>query len=383
QGAAQLGQDSALEVVFRQPSAGRAVTWTGPGFARVPSGAGLRFAVNNIPLAMDFAITIRYEPEVFVMTRVVVGRARSTPAACPALLWGEPLPAGCNRAVFLLNRVALLQTPVCLEPGTEYSMDVYFSQSSASDPKAKSFILIDSLGLIPRINSMENLCSKKDLDDYQKYRCIEIASEVGPVVLPEACARLIASMSARLHHGAVACKCNPQGSLNASCSRLGGQCHCKANVVGRCCDTCSAGSYGFGFHGCYPCKCHPQGSLSSLCDQVTGQCACRRDVDGQRCSRCLPGYFGFPHCRPCPCHGYAELCDPVTGECLNCSRFTAGSHCERCIDGYYRNPSNTEPCRPCMCPGTPTSNRFFAHSCYQDSQTSQVVCSCMKGYSGK
>lgn len=48
-----------------------------------------------------------------------------------------------------------------------------------------------------------------------------------------------------------ACKCNPEGSLNASCSKLGGQCQCKANVVGRCCDTCSAGSYGFGFHGCY------------------------------------------------------------------------------------------------------------------------------------
>lgn len=48
-----------------------------------------------------------------------------------------------------------------------------------------------------------------------------------------------------------ACKCNPQGSLNTSCSKLGGQCQCKANVVGRCCDTCSAGSYGFGFHGCY------------------------------------------------------------------------------------------------------------------------------------
>lgn len=50
---------------------------------------------------------------------------------------------------------------------------------------------------------MENLCSKKDLDDYQKYHCVEIASEVGPHVLPEACARLIASMSARLHRSAV------------------------------------------------------------------------------------------------------------------------------------------------------------------------------------
>ncbi|NXG57811.1 LAMB4 protein, partial [Hemiprocne comata] len=243
-------------------------------------------------------------------------------------------------------------------------------------------LLMPKLGLIPRIGSVENLCSEKDLDEYQKYHCIEIASEVGPHVLPEACARLIVSMSARIHNGAVACKCNPQGSLNASCSRLGGQCQCKANVVGRCCDTCSAGSYGFGFHGCYACKCHPQGSLSTLCDQVTGQCSCRQEVDGQHCSRCLAGYFGFPHCRPCPCNGYTELCDPVTGVCLNCRGFTAGSHCERCMDGYYGNPLKGEPCRPCMCPGEPTSNMYFAHSCYQDSQSTQLVCNCLKGYSG-
>uniref|UniRef100_A0A8B9D8V4 Laminin subunit beta-1 n=1 Tax=Anser cygnoides TaxID=8845 RepID=A0A8B9D8V4_ANSCY len=367
-----------VAVVFRQPSAGRSVTWTGAGFARVLSGAGLRFAINNIPFAMDFDISIRYEPEVFVMTCV----------SCDVIDAGSILTQGFSQEPHVLalpaaKRIALLQTPVCLEPGTEYSVDVYFSQPSASGPKAKSFILIDSLGLIPRISSVENLCSEKDLDDYQKYRCIEIASEVGPHILPEACSRLIASMSARIHHGAVACKCNPQGSLNASCSRLGGQCHCKANVVGRCCDTCAAGSYGFGFHGCYPCECHPQGSVSSLCDQVTGQCACRQDVDGQRCSRCLPGYFGFPHCRPCPCNGYAELCDAVTGECLNCSRFTAGSRCERCMDGYYGNPLNREPCHPCMCPGAPTSKRFFARSCYQDSQTAQLVCNCLEGYSGR
>uniref|UniRef100_A0A8D0EKD1 Laminin subunit beta 4 n=1 Tax=Strix occidentalis caurina TaxID=311401 RepID=A0A8D0EKD1_STROC len=341
-GAMQFGQDSAVAVVFRQPSAGRSVTWTGPGFARVPSGAGLRFAINNVPFAMDFDITIRYE-----MQAQRGGRAH-----------------------------------ICLETGTEYTVDVYFSHPSPSDPKAKSFILIDSLGLIPRIGSMENFCSEKDLDEYQKYHCIEIASEVGPHVLPEACARLIVSMSARIHNGAVACKCNPQGSLNASCSKLGGQCQCKANVVGRCCDTCSAGSYGFGFHGCYACECHPQGSLSTLCDQVTGQCSCRREVDGQRCSRCLAGYFGFPHCRPCPCNGYAELCDPVTGVCLNCHSFTTGSHCERCMDGYYGNPLKGEPCHPCMCPGAPTSNRYFARSCYQDSQSAQLVCNCLEGYSG-
>ncbi|KAM6304189.1 laminin subunit beta-4 [Podargus strigoides] len=382
QGAMQFGQESAVAVVFRQPSAGRSVTWTGPGFARVPSGAGLRFAINNVPFAMDFDITIRYEPEsledwlasVAVQPAGILSSQHCENKGLSQEPHVLPLPA--------TKRIALLQTPVCLEPGTEYFVDVYFSQPSASDPKAKSFILIDSLGLIPRINSVENLCSEKDLDEYQKYHCIEIASEVGPHVLPEACARLIASMSARIHNGAVACKCNPQGSLNASCSKLGGQCQCKANVVGRCCDTCSAGSYGFGFHGCYACECHPQGSLSTLCDQVTGQCSCRREVDGQRCSRCLAGYFGFPHCRPCPCNGYAELCDPVTGNCLNCRGFTAGSNCERCVDGYYGNPLNGEPCRPCMCPGAPTSNRYFARSCYQDSQSAQLVCNCLEGYSG-
>ncbi|XP_010079491.1 PREDICTED: laminin subunit beta-4 [Pterocles gutturalis] len=381
-GAVQFGQDSAVSVVFRQPSASRSVTWTGPGFVRVPSGAGLRFAINNVPFAMDFDITIRYEPEsledwlasVVIQPAGILSSQRCKNKGFSQEPHVLPLPA--------TKRIALLQTPVCLEPGTEYSVDVYFSQPSASDPNAKSFILIDSLGLIPRIGSVENLCSEKDLDEYQKYHCVEIASEVGPHVLPEACARLIASLSARIHNGAVACKCNPQGSLNASCSKLGGQCQCKDNVVGRCCDTCSAGSYGFGFHGCYRCECHPQGSLSTLCDQVTGQCSCRREVDGQRCSRCLAGYFGFPHCRPCPCNGHAELCDPVTGVCLNCRGFTAGSRCERCMDGYYGNPLKGEPCRPCMCPETPTSNRYFAHSCYQDSQSAQLVCNCLEGYSG-
>uniref|UniRef100_A0A669P238 Laminin subunit beta-1 n=1 Tax=Phasianus colchicus TaxID=9054 RepID=A0A669P238_PHACC len=347
------GQDPALEVVFRQPSAGRAVTWTGPGFARVPSGAGLRFAIDNIPLAMDFTIAIRYEPE--VLSRWEGWESSQHPTNCLVLLWGEPICAGCDSAVSLLTRIALLQTPVCLEPGTQYSVDVYFSQPSASDPKAKPFILIDSVS--------NAVSTPKRLHLYLLIYSLYFEMFFVWLLF-------------------VSCKCNPQGSLNASCSKLGGQCHCKANVVGRCCDTCSAGSYGFGFHGCYPCECHPQGSVSSLCDQVTGQCACRRDVDGRRCSQCLPGYFGFPHCRPCPCHGFAELCHPVTGECLNCSRFTAGRHCERCINGYYGNPSNREPCRPCMCPGVPTSKRFFAHSCYQDSQTSQIVCNCLEGYSG-
>lgn len=52
------------------------------------------------------------------------------------------------------------------------------------------------------------------------------------------------------------------------------------------------------------------------------------------------------------------------------------------MDGYYGNPLDGEPCHPCMCPGAPTSNRYFARSCYQDSQSAQLVCNCLEGYSG-
>uniref|UniRef100_A0A8C3TGU4 Laminin subunit beta 4 n=1 Tax=Chelydra serpentina TaxID=8475 RepID=A0A8C3TGU4_CHESE len=294
-------ENSALDIVFREPTPGKPITWTGPGFARVLNGAGLRFTISNIPFAMDFDIALRYEPEVF-----------------------------------------------------EYFVDVCLSQPSASDPKTTSYILIDSVS--------------NPVTYFLLIIFIPVSRSLTECVyeffLP------------------TACKCHPQGSLSSSCSQRGGQCPCKPNVAGRCCDRCSAGSFGFGFHGCYLCECHPQGSVSTLCDQLTGQCSCRREVDGRCCSRCLAGYFGFPNCRPCPCNGYAELCDPVTGACLSCSRFTTGSRCERCVDGYYGNPLTREPCRPCMCPESPASNRYFAHSCHQDPRTLQLVCNCLEGYSG-
>ena len=44
--------------------AGRMVTWTGSGFARVRDGAGLTFRVDNVPYPMDYELLLRYEPEV-------------------------------------------------------------------------------------------------------------------------------------------------------------------------------------------------------------------------------------------------------------------------------------------------------------------------------
>jgi len=46
------------------------------------------------------------------------------------------------------------------------------------------------------------------------------------------------------------CQCDPTGSVSALCSSLGGACQCKPNVVGRRCDRCAPGTFGFGPEGC-------------------------------------------------------------------------------------------------------------------------------------
>ncbi|XP_063786062.1 laminin subunit beta-4 [Pseudophryne corroboree] len=377
------GSEGVVELVLRKPTPGTPVTWTGPGFARVLNGAGLRFAVNNIPFSMEFIIAIRYEPELLEdwTARIVVNLPKDVVSEhCKhrtdqAQGYTLHLPA--------TSRLALLNTSICLDPKAEYLIDVYFSQISNIDNNNKLYILVDSLGLIPQIESVSNLCSEAEIEEYEYYNCIEIASDIGIEMLPDLCERLIVSMSARIHNGAVKCTCNPDGSLSAACSKIGGQCQCKLNVVGSCCNRCAVGSYGFGQSGCQECDCDSQGSLSGLCDQVTGQCACRKEVKGRRCDSCLPGYSGFPKCRPCQCNGNTELCDPVTGACIDCNKFTNGTNCERCIDNYFGNPILGQTCRPCMCPDSPTSKQYFAHSCEQDPDSLEVTCSCLEGYTGK
>ncbi|KAM4748899.1 laminin subunit beta-4 [Rhinophrynus dorsalis] len=372
-----------VEIIFRQPTPDNPVTWTGPGFARVLDGTGLRFTVNNIPFPMDFIIAIRYEPESLEdwTARVVVNSPQG--AVGDRCKNRRLMDDRDSLHLSATSRLALLNTSICADPETEYLIDVYFTKLSNFDDDKTSYILIDSLGLIPQIASVNNLCSKLELDEYDQYNCIEMASEIGTEILPDVCESLIVSMSARIHNGAVECACNENGSLSTNCSKFGGQCECKPNVVGRCCDRCAVGSYGFSPCGCKGCHCHSEGSFSTLCDQVTGQCACRSNIYGRRCDRCLPGYYGFPNCQPCQCNGKAELCDSVTGDCLDCKEFTNGTNCERCVDNYFGNPILGQPCRPCMCPDSPTSNRYFAHSCHHDPDSLEMVCSCLDGYTGK
>lgn len=68
-----------LPSFFREPVPGMPA-WTGPGFAMCSPGDGLRFAVGNIPVPMDFTVAIRYETQAILQlpSVLVVPAERNT-----------------------------------------------------------------------------------------------------------------------------------------------------------------------------------------------------------------------------------------------------------------------------------------------------------------
>lgn len=66
----------------------------------------------------------------------------------------------------------------------------------------KCFLL--QMGLIPAIDSVQNLCSQTDIESFRRFQCVGLAAEADPnESLPDVCESLIKSMSARINKGAV------------------------------------------------------------------------------------------------------------------------------------------------------------------------------------
>ncbi|XP_068452578.1 laminin subunit beta-4 [Clinocottus analis] len=367
----------ALQIIPRQRTVGQPITWTGLGLVRVKEGAGLRFTVDNLPSPMDYQLVIRYESEPPSDWLASVSIATVSPGSGGC----SSDPTGSTSLVLPANsRWGVLDSGLCLTAGARYLVDVVFSKLSGSDG---SHILIDSLGLVRAPGAAQDFCSQRSVDSSQLFGCVGLNVELNAdESLREVCEGLMKSLSARVHNGAVLCRCNADGSLGPSCSKLGGFCECKPNVIGRCCDTCSPLTFGFGPDGCEPCECDPQGALSEPCDQVGGQCVCRSEVTGRRCDRCQTAFWGFPSCRPCQCHELSEECDQETGECLNCRQHATGPMCERCVEGYLGDPGSGQPCQPCLCPEVTNSGRFFATSCQHDPQSLSLTCTCREGHAG-
>ncbi|KAG7235213.1 hypothetical protein INR49_030616 [Caranx melampygus] len=385
---AKMGQGCMLETREHQP--GRPASWTGIGFACVPEGGTLEFHISDIPYSMEYDLLIRYEAQV----RITLIRPGLIPTSSPC---GNTIPDDDRLTVSLPAgaRFMVPPQPVCLERGVTYTLRFEFTRyqdaNSILNGAANAFVLVDSIALMPRHLSMEMFnagdpASNTRRQTYERYRCHEGAKGVTRPLMSDTCAKLITSMSAIINDGALPCNCDPQGSVSSMCDVRGGQCRCKPNVIGRRCDQCAPGTFGFGPSGCIACGCSLEGSVTRLCDKFTGQCQCRPGAFGQRCDGCQAGHWGFPSCRPCQCNGHADQCDQRTGACINCRGNTGGDKCDRCANGYYGNPilgkASSGQCRPCPCPDGPNSGRHFAASCYQDNRNRQIICNCNQGYTG-
>ncbi|XP_004565524.2 laminin subunit beta-2 isoform X1 [Maylandia zebra] len=392
---ATMGRGCVVDIREHQP--GRPAMWTGLGFSRVPEGGTLEFRIGDIPYSMEYDLLIRYEaqmPQDWEEVQVTVIRPGPIPTSSPC---GNTIPDDDRLIVSLpaAARFVVPLQPLCLERDVTYTLRLDFRRyqdaNSILNGAANAVLLVDSIALMPRHSAMEMFnagdpASNIRRQTYERYHCHDGAKSVTRPLMSDTCAKLISSMSAIINDGALPCNCDPQGSISSLCDVRGGQCRCRPNVIGRRCDQCAPGMYGFGPSGCTACGCSLDGSVTRLCDKFTGQCQCRPGAFGQRCDRCQSGYWGFPSCRPCQCNGHADQCDQRTGACISCRDNTGGDKCERCANGYYGNPilgtASGGQCRPCPCPDGPNSGRHFAVSCYQDSRHRQIICNCNQGYTG-
>jgi len=47
----------------------------------------------------------------------------------------------------------------------------------------------------------------------------------------------------------------------------------------------------------FTCSCDKRGALTQDCNRIGGDCKCRPNVVGKNCDKCRTGYYGFPNCK--------------------------------------------------------------------------------------
>lgn len=379
------------QIEIREPHrTGQESSWTGPGFMTAFPNTEMTFTVDNIQTSMEYDVVIRYEPKVpgvWKDVQVTVERPEPIDPNGPC---GNSKPQDDIKTVALPDdaRYVVVPPPACLEAGKAYKIKLSFRRYDANVTSPSASILVDSIVLLPRAESIPffsgSPTNENRRQEYEHYRCGTAFYTVVKGHVPDVCKKYHYSIGFYVHGGAFACSCDPTGSVSKICDSLGGRCQCKPNVVGRRCDRCAPGTYGFDPEGCRACDCDSVGARDNFCDETTGQCKCQAQTYGRACDQCQPGSWNYPKCQRCQCNGHADTCDSRTGACISCRDSTFGHNCERCIEGYYGDPrlSADIPCRPCPCPGTIESGHSYANRCDLDPETQDVVCECDDGYAG-
>ncbi|XP_058990727.1 laminin subunit alpha-5 isoform X1 [Mustela lutreola] len=230
-------------------------------------------------------------------------------------------------------------------------------------------------------------------------QCASRGYHISPTSSSPFCRDAASSLSLFYNNGARPCGCHEMGATGPTCEPFGGQCPCRAHIIGRDCSRCATGYWGF--PSCRPCECrgrlcdeltgqcvcpprtvppdcvvcqpqsfgcHPlvgceecncsgpgvQELTDPTCDVDSGQCKCRPNVAGRRCDTCAPGFHGYPSCRPCDCHEAGSMpskCDPLTGRC-HCKENVQGPRCDQCRLGTFSlDAANPKGCTRCFCFG--------------------------------
>ena len=264
-------------------------------------------------------------------------------------------------------------------------------------------IWLDYILVIPADQYNENVLQKLQFDQTKEFikKCGNNhfyinATEEG------LCRDAIFSLTTHYNNRALPCQCDIDGTTSFECEKFGGQCPCKPNIIGRRCEICKTGFYGFpdckpcncpstaicepekgecicpsrvtgekcdkcevgtyGYHpiiGCEECNCSPLGVLDGnlQCDLFNGSCSCKENVVGRQCDKCLAGFSQFPHCEKCDCdlRGTNEdICDQFTAECF-CKSNVQGLACDVCKEGTFDlQTGNEEGCSKCFCFGKTT-----------------------------
>ncbi|XP_058535288.1 laminin subunit alpha-5 [Ochotona princeps] len=263
------------------------------------------------------------------------------------------------------------------------------------------WLWLDYVLLVPEAAYSPSYLREEPLDKSYEFisHCTTHGYHISPSGSSPFCRNAAASLSLFYNNGAQPCGCHEAGATGPTCEPFGGQCPCRAHVIGRDCSRCATGYWGFpscrpcdcgarlcdeltgqcicpprtvppscvrcrpysfGCHpliGCEECNCSGPGIqqlAEPSCDADSGQCRCRPNVAGRRCDTCAPGFHGYPSCRPCDCHMAGTtpgVCDPVTGQC-SCKENVEGSRCDQCRLGTFSlEADNPKGCTRCFCFG--------------------------------
>ncbi|XP_050314835.1 laminin subunit beta-1 isoform X2 [Anthonomus grandis grandis] len=384
------GSNTSGQVVIRAPYANEISPYTGIGFVKVYPGDYMEIYVNEIKTSMDYDIIIRYEPLMpESMEDIIVQVIRPPGGVDPNGPCANMSPGEDKKYTSLPSnqREQIVYPPACLEANKPYTIRIDFSSYNYPQTRKNTSVLIDAIWLRPRIENIPFFSGnqgKDSLAEFKKYDCGNPALFHKDAIIPEVCKIYHGRISAYVFDGASACNCDPTGSLSNICSRLGGQCKCKPNVVGRKCDQCAQGYYGFGPEGCTACDCNHIGAMDNACNVTTLSRDVWRNTYGRLCDQCRVGFWKFPDCVRCNCNGHADLCESNTGICISCRDNTKGINCDSCVEGFYGDPriGIDVQCRPCPCPGLIGSNHSYADTCLLDPDTKDVFCNCQQGYAG-